>query len=228
MNEPSGALTPARLLVLTGFFSVYWGGTAVSTLVLLLTLLIVVTFGRMLGLLYIRWSAYAFGFTVIECYSKREIRGVLRILASMPAVMVEVNGAQYLWGARVDGDKEFRRWLVAVEKGTYDDEATLSSTAIPHGTVKSETQQRESSSTSVNELRKSADEEEAVSQTSGVSAAISKHDPADQGGLRPAPPLRSATLGSAGPAAYQTHHEPTRTWPLNDSHAESETYIRRF
>lgn len=39
----------------------------------------------------------------------------------MQDVLVEINGAQYLWGTQGVGHKEFRRWLVSVEKGRYDD-----------------------------------------------------------------------------------------------------------
>lgn len=38
----------------------------------------------------------------------------------MPEGLAEINGAQYLWVTRVDGHKEFRRWLVSAEKGRYD------------------------------------------------------------------------------------------------------------
>ena len=117
----TGFIQGLTLLVLTAFFGIYWGGTVIDTLKLLIILLATVTLGRLLGVVYVQWSSQAFGLTVIECYNKDEIRGVLRLLASMPDVLVEINGAQYLWGTRVDGHTEFRRWLISVEKGQFDD-----------------------------------------------------------------------------------------------------------
>jgi hypothetical protein len=116
----TGFIQVLILLILTAFFGMYWGGTASDTLELLVVILVVVTMGRTLGLGYIRWSSQAFGFTLVECYDQNEVRRVLRLLASMPEVLVEINGAQYLWGTRVVGHNEFRRWLVSAEKGRYD------------------------------------------------------------------------------------------------------------
>lgn len=120
----TGFIQALTLLILTAFFGTYWGGTAIDALELLIILLVVVTIGRMLGLIYIQWCSHALGFTKIECYHQDEVRGVLRLLASMPDVLIEINGAQYLWGVRMDGHKGFRRWLVSVEEGRLDETET--------------------------------------------------------------------------------------------------------
>lgn len=120
----TGFIQALTLLVLTAFFGTYWGGTVIDTMKFMIILLVVVTMGRMLGLIHIQWCSRAFGFTVIECYHQDEVRGVLRLLASMPDVLIEINGAQYLWGTRVDGHQEFRRWLVSAEEGQVDQAET--------------------------------------------------------------------------------------------------------
>jgi len=130
MTVLTGFIQALTLLILTAFFSTYWGGTVLDALALLIILLVVVTMGRILGLVYIQWCSQAFGFTVIECYHQDEVRGVLRLLASMPDVLIEINGAQYLWGTRMDGHREFRRWLVSVEEGRFDETETRLATVV--------------------------------------------------------------------------------------------------
>ncbi|KAI9852047.1 MAG: hypothetical protein M1838_002016 [Thelocarpon superellum] len=222
----TGFIQGATLLLLTAFFSVYWGGTVIDTLIMLVVLLVVVTAGRMLGLLYIRWSAHAYGFTMIECYDHDEIRGVMRLLASMPDVMVQINGAQYLWGTRVDGNKEFRRWLVAVERGEFDDDLRLGG----HKEPVQPNAEAKGTSSSVNELRKSDEamtthstapstahslptsHHEAMPQTTGIDDGDSAIHPAP---LRHYPTDLSGAVSPAHPAPHAAG-----TWPLR-SHGQS-------
>ncbi|KAI9823344.1 MAG: hypothetical protein M1832_002568 [Thelocarpon impressellum] len=221
----TGFIQGATLLVLTCFFGVYWGGTFKDTLTLLIVLLVIVTGGRLLGLLYIRWSAHAYGFTLVECYDKQEIRGVMRLLASMPDVMVEINGAQYLWGTRVDGNQEFRRFLVEVERGAHDNEPPLSvGEQFSLDSSKLDTEGSE------NEIRRSGDGLTPISNSStGASSAdatstgaapVFAGETPPGGGLRPAPPARHNTEAAAPVHPVNQGAAHSGTWPLDHSRHE--------
>lgn len=230
-----------RLLVLTFFFGGYWGTNLLNATFLTLSLLGAVTVGRLLGVVYIRWSAQAYGFTLIECYDQIEVRGITRILASMPDVMVEINGARYLWGVRVDDNPAFRRYLVAVEEGVYDHEDVSAeryarpTPSTKGSSVSSPTPEPKKPSpiTTVNQLRAS---EEGTTPKYGERYGHSPSPPLsfDSGSLRPAPPARRTTTDSATVGRqYQQYgqgapssggsgsHAPT--WPLQqDSHGHGQ------
>lgn len=117
-----GFIEAALLLLLTFIFSAQWGGNLVMTAFALALLLIFVTVGRALGLIYVWFSSKVWGLTVVNCDSVDEIRGVLSILCSMRGVLVVVNGATYFEGHRMDGRKEFEDFIERYEGGKFDDD----------------------------------------------------------------------------------------------------------
>ena len=117
----AGFLEGLILLSLTFFFGTFWGGNLYYTMVYLVTTLVAVSIGRALGIVYVKWSEATNGFSVIECAEVAEVRGVLRILASLnEEVMVEVNQAYYVQGRRIDRHPDFKKWLEDCERGDYD------------------------------------------------------------------------------------------------------------
>ena len=117
----AGFLEGLILLSLTFFFGTFWGGNLYYTMIYLVTTLVVVSIGRALGIVYVKWSEATNGFSVIECAEVAEVRGVLRILASLnEEVMVEVNQAYYVQGRRIDRHPDFKKWLEDCERGDYD------------------------------------------------------------------------------------------------------------
>ena len=195
----------------------------IEALVLLVILLLLVTFGRLLGLLYVRWSAHAYGFTMIECNDHTEIRGVTRLLASMPDVMVEVSGAQYIWGTRVDGNKEFRRWLVEVEKGNFDEPADTLSRSKRRDHMDEKMEDNKDAEPSLGSLQRDSLHKSIISDT----RSLEKVDTPK----RPQPPPRQMTDPTIGRPVNE-QDGPARTWPLSNTHDsddedDSDMRIRR-
>ncbi|OCK85475.1 hypothetical protein K432DRAFT_377598 [Lepidopterella palustris CBS 459.81] len=117
----AGFLEGLILLSLTFFFGTFWGGNLMYTMIYLITTLTAVSLGRALGIVYVKWSEAANGFSVIECQDVMEVRGVLRVLAALnDDVMVEVNQAYYVQGRRIDRHPDFKKWLEDCERGDYD------------------------------------------------------------------------------------------------------------
>lgn len=118
----TGFIESGLLLALTFFFAAQWGGNLVLTIIALTLLLVFVTVGRALGLIYVWLSSNIWGLTVVNCDSVDEIRGVLRIVCSMEGVMVCVNGATYYEGYRIDkAGKHYDDFLEKYERGDLDD-----------------------------------------------------------------------------------------------------------
>ncbi|KAI9820522.1 MAG: hypothetical protein M1832_003713 [Thelocarpon impressellum] len=192
-----GFFNATMLLLLTCFFAMYWGGTVKDTLIFLVVLLVTATAGRLLGLLYVRWSARAYGLSVIECYDKQEIRGVMRLLASMPDVMVEMNGALYVWGTIVNGNLEFRRHLMEVKRSERGNGLSRSVEQQDSMDARLET------GSSAGETGQNREGPTRASQ--GIGAGVSMTWPASTGeatrtgGLAPAPPARHSTDSTASP-----------------------------
>ncbi|KAF2472613.1 uncharacterized protein BDR25DRAFT_15896 [Lindgomyces ingoldianus] len=117
----TGFMEAGLLLVLTFFFAAQWGGNLVITMIALVLLLVFITLGRALGLVYVWLSSQVWGLTVINCDNVDEIRGVLRIVCSMEGVLVVVNGATYFGGYRMDGRDGFNAFVDRYERGEFDD-----------------------------------------------------------------------------------------------------------
>jgi len=119
----TGFVEAALLLVLTFFFAAQWGGNLYITMFALGMLLIFVSVGRALAVLYVWFSGRIWGLHVINCDEEEEILGCMRILCSMQDVLVTVNGAHYFDGVRLDFvGEEFRTWKMRYVKGEYDEE----------------------------------------------------------------------------------------------------------
>lgn len=116
----TGFIEAGLLLVLTFFFASQWGGNLVLTMVALVLLLVFVTLGRVMGLVYVWLSSQVWGLSVVNCDTVDEIRGVLRILASMQDVLVVVNGATYFSGYRMDGRVGWNKFIDDYERGNFD------------------------------------------------------------------------------------------------------------
>jgi hypothetical protein len=111
----SGFVQGFILLCLTFFFGSFWGGGLAYTMAYVGTVLFVAFLGRLLGVFYVMWSAHANAFTVVNCEEPDEVRGVLRLLATTPNVMVEVNQRYYVDGRRIDHFAGFQAWLQKFE-----------------------------------------------------------------------------------------------------------------
>ncbi|KAH8587405.1 hypothetical protein B0O99DRAFT_641798 [Bisporella sp. PMI_857] len=117
----TGFIEAVLLLILTFFFASQWGGNLYITMLALSMLLIFVTLGRALALVYVWFSARIWGLHVINCDEEEEIRGCMRILCSMEDALVIVNGAHYYNGHRLDFiGGAFRRWKNEYSRGLYD------------------------------------------------------------------------------------------------------------
>ncbi len=116
----TGFVEAMLLLILTFFFTAQWGGNLIITAYAMLLLLIFVTAGRAIGLIYVFISAHVWGLHVVNCDERDEIRGVLRILCSMTGVLVQVNGASYCDGYRLNDMPAFSEWRAHYEDGEFD------------------------------------------------------------------------------------------------------------
>ena len=99
----TGFIEALLLLILTFFFAAQWGGNLYVTGIALLLLLIFITAGRALGVVYVMLSSKVWGLHVVHCDDHDDLRGCLRILCSMTGVLVQVNGASYFGGYKLDG-----------------------------------------------------------------------------------------------------------------------------
>jgi hypothetical protein len=111
---------------LTFFFAAQWGGNLILTILALVLLLVFVTVGRALGLIYVWLSSNLWGLTGVNCDSVDKIRGVLRIVCSMKGILVCINGATYYEGCRIDKAEYFDDfmestrgaiWMIHQEEG---------------------------------------------------------------------------------------------------------------
>lgn len=127
----TGFIEAALLLVLTLFFAAQWGGNLVLTMIALVLLLVFVTLGRALGLIYVWLSSQVWGLSVVNCDSVDEIRGVLRIVCSIEGVLVHVNGATYYEGFRMDGREQFEEFIDDYERGNFDEKDVFGSEQKP-------------------------------------------------------------------------------------------------
>jgi hypothetical protein len=117
----TGFCEAALLLVLTFFFASQWGGNLFVTSIALALLLIFITLGRALSIVYVWLSARTWGLHTINCDEQAEILGCLRIVCSMQGVLVAVNGAHYFEGFRLDGVEGFEAWKREYDGGVYDE-----------------------------------------------------------------------------------------------------------
>jgi hypothetical protein len=118
----TGFVEAALLFILTLFFAAQWGGNLYITAWALALLLLFITAGRVVGILYVSYSAKVWGLHVVDCNVPEEISGCIRILCSMEKVLVTVNGANYFEGYRLDFlGNDFRDWTLAYERGDFDD-----------------------------------------------------------------------------------------------------------
>jgi hypothetical protein len=118
----TGFVEAALLFILTLFFAAQWGGNLYITAWALAFLLIFITAGRIVGILYVSYSAKVWGLHVVDCNVPEEISGCIRILCSMEKVLVTINGANYFEGYRLDFlGKSFADWTLAYERGEFDD-----------------------------------------------------------------------------------------------------------
>lgn len=116
----TGFVEGAILISLTFFFGAQWGGNLVVMIYTLALLLVAITFGRGLGLAYVCHSAKVWGLHVIETDTAREVLGCLRILCSTTEVLVNVNGAWYFEGNRLDVRKDWAKVKLRYDKGDFD------------------------------------------------------------------------------------------------------------
>ncbi|KAK2762617.1 hypothetical protein FQN54_000790 [Arachnomyces sp. PD_36] len=127
----TGFIEAALLLILTFFFAAQWGGNLVITMSALALLLVFITVGRALGFIYVWVSSQVWGLTVVNCDSVDEIRGVLRIIASMEGVLVKVNGATFFEGYRMDNREGFDGFIELYERGEFDEKPAPVPTNVP-------------------------------------------------------------------------------------------------
>ncbi|EON68449.1 hypothetical protein W97_07659 [Coniosporium apollinis CBS 100218] len=122
----TGFVEAALLLVLTFFFASQWGGNLYITTWAIGLLLVFITLGRALALIYVYLSAQTWGLHVINCDDSDEVRGCMRIICSMQEVLVICNGASYFNGHRLDFiGEDFKRWKEQYDRGEFDEEDSL-------------------------------------------------------------------------------------------------------
>ncbi|KAH7057288.1 hypothetical protein B0J12DRAFT_653990 [Macrophomina phaseolina] len=125
----TGLVEGSILLLLTVFFASQWGGNIFVVSYTIAMLLLIVTVGRLLSIMYIWRSAYFLGLHVIECQSNSQISGCLRILCSLPDVLVVVNGAYYYGGHCLNLKPAWAAWRKRYDRGEFD-EATKQQSAV--------------------------------------------------------------------------------------------------
>src|SRR5204862_2690474 len=84
-------------------------------------LLLFITVGRALALVYAWFSAQVWGLHVINCDETDEILGCLRIVCSMEDVLATVNEANYFNGHRLDYLQSLRQWRLDYISGVFDE-----------------------------------------------------------------------------------------------------------
>lgn len=117
----TGLMEGSILLLLTVFFASQWGGNIFVVSYTIAMLLVVVTVGRLMSIVYIWRSAYFLGLHVIDCQIKEQISGCLRILCSMSDVLVVVNGAYYYGGHRLELKPNWAAWRKQYDSGVFDE-----------------------------------------------------------------------------------------------------------
>lgn len=122
MTLLTGFLEASLLVILTFFFAAQWGGNLVITTIAMGLLLIFITLGRALGLIYVYLSSRVWGLHLIDCSTQDEVLGSLRILCSMKDVLVVVNGASYFDGYRLNDIADYEAWKREYDRGAYDDD----------------------------------------------------------------------------------------------------------
>lgn len=121
----TGFIEAALLIILTFFFAAQWGGNLIITMYAMCLLLVFVTAGRVLGFIYLHISSSAWDLHVIHCDDKDQVRGCLRILCAMNDVLVEVNGATYFAGYRIDVLDGFLEFKKAYNAGQLDGSSSV-------------------------------------------------------------------------------------------------------
>lgn len=99
----TGILKAFILLMLTIFFGSVYGGTLFFTIILVVCFLLVIALSRTLSVWLFCWLEKSMELRVIECESSAEMRGMARLLAAMPGMLVESKtyGYRYSGGYRV-------------------------------------------------------------------------------------------------------------------------------
>ena len=118
----TGFVEVILLLVLTFFFAAQWGGNLVITFLAMGLMVVFVTAGRAVGLIYVYVSAKVWGLHVVHCDEREEVRGVLRVMCSMTGVLVKVNGAAYCDGFRLNDVDGFLAWRKTYDRGGFDED----------------------------------------------------------------------------------------------------------
>lgn len=100
-----GIVKALILFILTFFFGSVYGGTLFRTTILVAFFFFAIALSRVLSVWIFCWLEKSMELRIIECESSAEMRGMARLLAAMPGVLVEskTHGYRYSGGYRVDG-----------------------------------------------------------------------------------------------------------------------------
>lgn len=96
------------------------------------TLLVAITVGRALGLLYVQLSVKTYGLHMIETQNKDQLRGCLRVLCTLRDVLVTINGAWFFEGHRLDNRADWPHFQRCYSLGHMDEPRNLCNTCGPH------------------------------------------------------------------------------------------------
>jgi hypothetical protein len=89
-----GTLRGFVLIILTFLYASSYGGTLHNTLMFVAVLFGTISFSRILGTILLLKLQDAANFTVIECSSSTEVRGMMRLLTVIPGVVISKRGCK--------------------------------------------------------------------------------------------------------------------------------------
>jgi hypothetical protein len=105
------------ILYLTFSFATFYGRYIFNTVIFVAALITTIALSRISSIAALMFLQEVFQFTVVECGNTAEKRGIIRLLAAMPGVLVSKQGQQkrYTGGWCVDNHGKH----LQMERGYY-------------------------------------------------------------------------------------------------------------
>ncbi|KAI5809232.1 hypothetical protein BZA77DRAFT_329166 [Pyronema omphalodes] len=116
-----GTLRGFVLIILTFLYATSYGGTFHITAIFVFVFFAIISSSRILGTVLLSKLQDAANFTVIDCFSSSEVRGMMRLLTMMPGVVVSKRGCRlrFSGGLCIDDYYNDKRYVEQREQVHY-------------------------------------------------------------------------------------------------------------